>query len=328
MIILVATGSGVLRCDGDRGTMTPAIGLSDQRPTCLCADAGVPGRAWCGTHRGGVFRSDDAGATWQPVGLDDLRITAISASPVEAGVVLVGTEPSDVWRSDDAGATWRRTSRLEELPSSNEWSFPPRPDTHHVRWIACHPQQPGRLWVAVEAGALISTEDGGRTWQDRVPGGPYDTHELSIHPQAPDTLRAAAGDGYCESHDGGATWARPGAGLEVGYLRSVAIDPGRPDVVLVSASSHAHSAYVAGRSDGRLYRREGDGRWQRVSDGWPDPPVTIAPLLGAGSSAGELIAADERGVHRSDDGGVSWRQVAAYPSAPDHLRGLVFLESG
>jgi photosystem II stability/assembly factor-like uncharacterized protein len=328
LTILVATGSGVLRCDADRGTMMPATGLADHRPTCLCADAGVPRRAWCGTHRGGVFRSDDAGASWQPVGLGDLRITAISASPVEEGVVLVGTEPSDVWRSDDHGATWRRTSRLDELPSSTEWSFPPRPDTHHVRWIACHPQRPGRLWVAVEAGALITTEDGGRTWQDRVPGGPYDTHELSIHPQAPDTLRVAAGDGYCESHDGGATWSRPRAGLEVGYLRSVAIDPGRPDVVLVSASSHAHSAYVAGRSDGRIYRREGDGRWQRVIDGWPDPAVTIAPLLTAGSIGGELVAADERGVHRSDDGGASWRQVAVYPSALDHLRGLALPGTG
>ena len=60
--ILVATGSAVLRCDDTRSTMTPATGLADQRPTCLYADAGVPGRAWCGTHRGGVFRSDDAGS--------------------------------------------------------------------------------------------------------------------------------------------------------------------------------------------------------------------------------------------------------------------------
>jgi len=30
------------------------------------------------------------------------------------------------------------------LSSSSEWSFPPRPDTHHVRWIACHPLEPKR----------------------------------------------------------------------------------------------------------------------------------------------------------------------------------------
>ena len=162
----------------------------------------------------------------------------------------------------------------------------------------------------------------GREWRDRVEGGPRDTHELAIHPDRPDTLRVAAGDGYFESHNGGASWARPREGLEVGYLRSVAIDPGDPDVVVVSAATHAHAAYVAGRSDGRVYRRVADGPWAPVTDGWPDPPDTIAPLLAAGRAPGELWAADERGVHRSEDGGRSWRQAASLPVAPDHLRGL------
>ena len=196
-----------------------------------------------------------------------------------------------------------------------------------MRWIACHPRQPGRLWVAIEAGALISTADGGRTWRDRVRGGPYDTHELAIHTDRPDTLRSAAGDGYFESDDGGMTWRSPMAGLDVGYLRSVAIDPGDAAVVIVSASSGPHSAYAAGTSDGRLYRRVGVGPWQRVRDGWPDPPATIAPLLAAGSRAGELWAADERGVHRSDDAGVSWRQVAGYPEPALHLRGLALFRA-
>jgi photosystem II stability/assembly factor-like uncharacterized protein len=199
------------------------------------------------------------------------------------------------------------------------------PDTHHVRWIACHPGEPNRLWVAIEAGALVSTIDGGRTWRDRVPGGPWDTHELAVHRDASDTLRVSAGDGYFESHDGGATWRSPGAGLDVGYLRSVAIDPGDPNAIVVSASTGPYSAYVAGRSDGRLYRRVGDERWERVRDGWPDPPATIAPLLCAGSKPGELWAADERGVHVSEDGGKSWRRVSGYATSPSNVRGLALV---
>jgi photosystem II stability/assembly factor-like uncharacterized protein len=214
---------------------------------------------------------------------------------------------------------------LETLSSSSKWSFPPRPDTHHVRWIACHPLEPDRLWVAIEAGALVSTIDRGRTWRDRVPGGPRDTHELAIHDKAPDTLRVSAGDGYFESYDAGATWRSPSAGLEVGYLRSVAIHPEQPDVVVVSASSGPYSAYVAGRSDGRLYRRVARERWERVRDGWPEPASTVAPLLSAGTKAGELWAADERGVHRSDDGGKSWRHVASYATSPHHLFGLALV---
>ena len=276
MPILVATDREVVVVDVERGAGSPAHGISGP-PTCLSADPLVQGRAWCGTNRNGVFRTDDGGRSWQSVGLAGPPIMAVSASPTDRDVVWVGTEPSAVWRSEDAGITWMQTSPLETLSSSSSWSFPPRPDTHHVRWIACHPLEAKRLWIAIVAGALGSTIDGGRTWSDRVPGGPWDTHELAIHRKAPDILRVSAGDGYFESDDAGATWSSPKVGLEVGYLRSVAIDPKQPDVVVVSASSGPDSAYVAGRSDGRLYRRLTRERWQRVHDGSPDPASTIAP---------------------------------------------------
>ena len=324
MPLLVATDREVLVIDVEQATFAPSHGIDD-RPTCLAADPLVPERAWCGTHRAGVFRTDDGGRSWRSVGLAGRLIMAIAASPVERDVVWVGTEPSEVWRSGDAGATWQQTSPLETLPSSPTWSFPPKPDTHHVRWIACHPLEPERLWVAIEAGALVSTIDGGRTWRDRVAGGPWDTHELAVHRHAPDRLRVSAGDGYFESDDAGETWSSPSEGLEVGYLRSVTIDPGHPDVVIISASSGPRTAYIAGRSDGRLYRRAARERWERVHDGWPETPNTIAPLLCAGATAGELWAAEERGVHCSDDGGKRWRRVAGYATPPQHLRGLALM---
>ncbi|MBW3535260.1 MAG: hypothetical protein KY453_08615 [Gemmatimonadetes bacterium] len=321
MNVLVALDRAIILVDADRGTVTPTRGLDD-RPTCVAADPLGAGRAWCGTRESGVFSSDDGGATWRPSGLRGRSIMSLAASPTESGVVWAGTEPSEVWRSPDGGGAWERAPGLEALPSSSEWSFPPRPETHHVRWIACHPTEPGRLWAAIEAGALVSTPDGGRTWRDRVAGGPYDTHELAIHPAAPDTLRVSAGDGYYESHDAGARWGSPRDGLEVGYLRSVAIDPGDADVVVVSAASGPRSAYVAGLADGRLYRRVGEGPWERVGKGWPDAPSTVAPLLAPGRRAGELWAADERGLHRSEDGGTTWSEVAGYLGLPNHLRGL------
>lgn len=321
MHVVVATDRQVVVVDAERGGSVVAEGITD-RPTCLAAAPTVPGRVWCGTAAGGVFRSEDGGRSWRASGLEGRVVMAIAASPADGDVAWAGTEPSEVWRSPNAGATWEHASNLEVLPSSPEWAFPPRPETHHVRWIGCHPHEPGRLWVAIEAGALVSTEDGGRTWRDRVPGGPYDTHELAIHPDAPEVLRVSAGDGYFESDDGGSTWRAPDDGLEVSYLRSVAIDPGNANGVVVSASSGPRTAYVAGRADGRVYRRVAPDQWARIRDGWPDPPRTIAPLLCAGTKAGELWAADERGVHVSDDGGASWRQAWGYDTRPHHLRGI------
>lgn len=327
MRILVATRDDVYAIDPRYNVMVEAVGLDERGPTCLAADPWAPGRVWCGTD-GGLMRSDDGGSSWRVVGLYEEEVTAVAVSPAEPNAVWVGTEPSAVWRSVDGGSRWERARGLLDLPSSTEWSFPPRPETHHVRWIACHPAQSGRLWVAIEAGALVTTLDGGRSWHDRVPGGPYDTHELAIHPERPAALRVAAGDGYFESEDSGATWASPERGLEVGYLRSVAIDPGNPEVVVVSAASHAHAAYVAGRSDGRLYRRDGRGVWERVVHGWPERPNTIAPLLAAGREPGELWAVDERGVHRSEDGGRSWERIAAFPATPPWVRGVAVSAGG
>jgi hypothetical protein len=62
-----------------------------------------------------------------------------------------------------------------------------------------------------------------------------------------------------------------------------------------------------------------------VTHGWPAEPATIAPLLAAGRAEGELWAADERGLHRSDDSGLRWTQVLGWDRTPDHLRALVLL---
>ena len=77
--ILVATDREVLVIDPERGTSSPAEGITD-RPTCLAVDAFVRGRAWCGTHQDGVFRSDDGGRSWHPVGLAGRLIMAVSAA--------------------------------------------------------------------------------------------------------------------------------------------------------------------------------------------------------------------------------------------------------
>lgn len=191
MNIVVATERDVV-IDAELGTATTARELDGQHPTCLAADPRFAGRAWCGTQRGGVFRTDDAGASWQHVGLEGRLIMSLAASPTEADVVWAGTEPSEIWRSGDAGDTWHRTHGLDALPSSPTWSFPPKPDTHHVRWIACHPVEPGRIWVAIEAGALVSTPDGGRTWHDRVPGG-RPPRLFAVKPAGLTAVRAATG---------------------------------------------------------------------------------------------------------------------------------------
>jgi photosystem II stability/assembly factor-like uncharacterized protein len=165
--------------------------LVGRSPQCVAVDLSRPTQIFSGTARAGLFRSRDSGRNWEPVGpgIDSPMITAVGVGRAERadglGIVYAGTEPSALFRSDNGGDSWVDLAGLRALPSADTWSFPPRPHTHHVRWIETDVRVADRVFVAIEAGALVRTFDGGRTWRDRVRGGPYDTHTAATHPLAP-----------------------------------------------------------------------------------------------------------------------------------------------
>lgn len=284
---------------------------------CVAADPHRPGRVYCGTSDDGLWRSDDLGRSWTPAWTSALppHVTAVAVSPVERGgggdgVVYAGTEPSALGRSADGGETWEERPSLLALPSAPTWSFPPRPETHHVRWIAPDPSRAGRLFVAIEAGALVSSEDAGRSWRDRRPDGPYDTHTLVVHPQVPDRVYSAAGDGYFESRNGGASWEQREIGLQDRYAWGLAVDPNDPDTVVISAARSAFAAHGSRDPESRIYRRTVGEPWRVASRGLPEPAgTTISALVADPAEAGVIYAANNRGVYRSDDLGASWERL-------------------
>lgn len=120
---------------------------------------------------------------------------------------------------------------------------------------------------------MIRSRDSGRTFEDRLPDSPVDTHVLLTHPLAPRWLYAALGDAllrpgrsFAESPDGGDTWLYSGKGLEASpYLYGVAIHPGNPEDIRIAASQSPHRAHALGGAS--IFRREADIWWKmrRVS---------------------------------------------------------------
>jgi photosystem II stability/assembly factor-like uncharacterized protein len=290
--------------------------LAGLSPGCVAVDLSRPALVYCGTARAGLFRSRDSGRNWEPVGpgIDHPMVTAVDVAPADQtdgfGIVYAGTEPSAVFRSDNGGDSWVDLAGLRALPSADIWSFPPRPHTHHVRWIETDVSVADRVFVAIEAGALVRSFDGGRTWRDRVRGGPYDTHTAATHPLAPGRIYSAAGDGYFESTDAGDSWTSPENGLQHRYLVGVAVDPADPDTVIVSATDGPGSAYSPRRAEAYVYRKTGLKRWDLPMSGLPEAKGTTAARFAThASEPGVIYAANNNGLFRSDDAGRSWKAL-------------------
>ena len=293
--------------------------LRGTHPESIAFDPINPGIAYCGTFGKGIWKTADAGQNWNKIGngfISSPNVSSVSVSPLDRGtegfnVVYAGTEPSKLYRSNDGGHSWERMSGLNNLNSSQSWSFPPRPWTHRVRWIEPDVNSPGYVFVAIEAGALVQSRDGGITWIDRVKQGPFDTHTLATHRKAAKRLYSSAGDGYFESVDYGESWNKPIAGLKHRYLYGISVDSQDPQTVIVSASSGPWQAHNAEDAESFIYRRsEGTGQWELISKGLPESGGTMIPILAASSkNAGEFYLVSNRGIFCSTDSGISWNAL-------------------
>ncbi len=295
--------------------------LTDTQVTCLGASPERPEQVFVGTDESGIQRSRDGGKTFERVSDITDRITALSVSPHNPNEIWAGTEPSAVYQSDDGGDSWQACAPLLELDTADRWSFPPRPQTHHVRWLAHHPEQDETVYVAIEAGAFVKTTDGGDSWVDHPEGARLDNHTLATHPNVPDRVYTAAGDGYAESDDAGRTWTYPQDGLEHTYVWGLAVGSENPETVVVSAADGARRAHRTETAESYIYRWVGDG-WTVSMDGLPQPEGTTRSVLAAGSITGELLALNNHGLFRTLDGARSWRELPIEFEGDAVARGL------
>jgi photosystem II stability/assembly factor-like uncharacterized protein len=306
--LYAATGEGIARVDEARRTWTVELQLRGSRAQCLALDPQDPDTVFAGLREHGVRRTRDGGRTWVDCGLPEPGVFSLAVSAAD-GAVYAGSEPSHLFRSDDGGESWRELDALLELPSQPTWSFPLRPWTSHVRWIAPSPHETDLLLVGIELGGLMRSTDGGETWQDHKPGAQRDVHSLTWHPSVPERAYEAGGGGAAYSDDAGESWHPADDGRDRHYTWSVAVDPDDPDLWYVSASTGPLAAHGGGDPQARIYRRRAGDPWQTLGYGLPIP-LPAMPYA--------LVAADRRlfagladgQIFESRDRGDSWNACA------------------
>jgi hypothetical protein len=141
---------------------------------------GVEGRLWAGTMPGGLFRSDDRGASWSLVeslwrmperrqwmgvaGGEQPGISAVLIDPRDPDDIRVGVSCAGVWASTDGGASWRNINQgmYNEYMPPERREDPIAQDIHMLARCATHPDI---VWCQHHNGVFRS-EDGGATWRE------------------------------------------------------------------------------------------------------------------------------------------------------------------
>ncbi len=273
----------------------------------LTASPAAPRRAYLAAYEAGVYRTDDGGLTWDSLGSYPTDYAhSVLAHPTEADTVYVGSEPAAVFRSSDGGNTWEELSGFRAVPESDEWGFHAPTRDSHVRDLRLAPNDPNCLYAGIEVGGMVSSRDGGVSWQ-QLPGLDADIHCVNLSSDRPGSIYVATASAPYRSDDGGGRWELINTGLNRRYTLHIAAAPDDADLVLVTVSANAR------RSSPQFYRSTDGGRsWQLVAG------------LGEGENAEDMVVAfdwdpqapgrvyagaDGGGLFQSEDRGVTWQQL-------------------
>ncbi|MEN8006199.1 MAG: glycosyl hydrolase [Candidatus Krumholzibacteriota bacterium] len=198
--------------------------------------------------------------------------------------------------------------------------------------IAMVPDDPGTWYVAAGSGGVWKTVNSGTTWQPIFTGeGSYSVGCLTIDPHQPKTIWVGSGenvsgrhvgygDGVYRSRDGGMTWENLGL-KESEHIGIILVHPEDPNVVYVAAQGPLWSA---GGERGLYLSTDGGANWEKVLGGGEytgvnevvmdpfDSNVLYASTWQRFRDVAALMdGGPESGIHKSTDGGRTWRELTA-----------------
>lgn len=269
----------------------------------------VTNRMWIGSASGGIWRTDDGGASWSPVDdfLPSLAVTSLVMDPTNANTMYAGTGEgfynfdaapgAGVFKSTDGGINWF------QLASTNNDTF---------RWVnrlAHHPTASGTLWAACRDVGILESTDGGTSWTT-VLSTPSPVGDIKVHPTNGNRLLAGClgfppnfyGSVWL-STDGGTNWDE----MTDGTAGMLPDDGGRCEV----AFGTGNYLYVCmDRNGGEVWRSTNTGSlWSLRSSPdlgsqlWYDNALWVDP------TNQEFLVVGAVNAYRSTNGGLSFAVI-------------------
>lgn len=236
---------------------------------------------YAGSAGGGVWKSNDAGATFNPI-FDEYcqSIGAVELDPNDPdNVVYVGTGETwtrnsvsygdGLYKSTDGGATWKKLGFDKSERIAN---------------IIVNPNNSNEVYVAV-LGAL---------WSDSEERGVY------------------------KSMDAGQTWEKILYVNEKTGAADMTMDPTDPNTLYASMWEFRRTAwsFESGGDNSALYKSTDAGKtWNKIHNGFPEGQLGRLAIAVAPSNSKILYTVIEaeqperKGLYKSEDAGQSWKQL-------------------
>ena len=197
--------------------------------------------------------------------------------------------------------------------------------------IVLHPADPRIKYIGVGSGGVFKTINSGTTWEPVFDDqGSYSVGCISLDPNRPDTVwvgtgenvsgrHVGFGDGVYRSLDAGKTWTNMGL-KKTEHIGMIRIDPRDSNVIYVAAQGPLWSG---GGERGLFKSTDGGANWNNVLSAGEytgvseihldprNPDVLYAVSWQRLRSVAALMdGGPESGIHKSTDGGATWRKLS------------------
>lgn len=340
--LFVGTRRGLFRARTDAGRSEWDIGppqIEGHEIAHVCVHPRTPNLLYAAANHGvwgaHVYVSEDAGRSWGPLGPSPHHAESRHGQSVRAiwhlaitpdgRRLYAGIDPPGLFFSDDDGGSWQPVESLNEHPTNRFWE--PSKGIFAVHSICIDPRDARNMFVAVSAGGVYRSDDGGATWHatnrgvraENIPGDEpeagHNVHRLVLHPGG--RLYRQCYSGVYRSDDRGLSWLEITGDVPSDYGFAIAANDADADMLFRIPMSNSHMrATVDGRL--RVYRSgDGGSSWASCSVGLPQQHAYVGVLREAldvvaglpcsvyfGTNGGHLFA--------SYDAGDSWQMLAGF----------------
>jgi photosystem II stability/assembly factor-like uncharacterized protein len=218
----------------DAGTKRPFLAIS-------CLDGKT---AWIAGKEGIVYGTTDGGTTWKQASTGSNRhVFALQFVTRERG--HAAGDFGAMVHTEDAGQTWT-TMRVPNEVQLPESAFDMGVDPGDVNLYSISYGDADRAWLVGEFGIIITSHDGGRTWQQQH--SPVETTLFGVNFKDTTHGWAVGSDTtILRTEDGGATWRpQPGPTMQ------------RP---LYDVCVRGNSGWIVGEAGTMLKSSDGGASW-------------------------------------------------------------------